>query len=351
MEFTEIYNTMANQYTELSGYPVLEDTDLGIRMKVLAGQIHSLLSSMDWLERQMFMDTAVGEYLDKHAETRGLTRVPATKAECIVAFTLEDEQDYDVVLEAGTVLAVDGDDSIRFELMGEMVIEAETTGGTGAARALEPGTAYNVPAGTQLTVTSTSTPGIMAAVYTLAVKASDEETDDSLRERLLSSCRNLSNGVNRGFYQQFLLNYSEVGNVKIPAVGDTSRTLDIYIAPKAENFTYNYVHELELALEEVREVGLNIVLAEAEHTAFNLKVQLTAKGGYTLEGLRPAIEDALKKFLCSVEIGGVVRIRHLYEVLNHIDGIYNFKFPEMSADLIVDAYKIPRLGTLTLEGM
>ena len=62
--YEEILERMKNKFTELSGSNVNDDSDIGIRMKVLAGEIFSLQNNVNWLKNQMFAQTAVGEQLD-----------------------------------------------------------------------------------------------------------------------------------------------------------------------------------------------------------------------------------------------------------------------------------------------
>ena len=61
--YEEILERMKNKFTELSGSNVNDDSDIGIRMKVLAGEIFSLQNNVNWLKNQMFAQTAVGEQL------------------------------------------------------------------------------------------------------------------------------------------------------------------------------------------------------------------------------------------------------------------------------------------------
>lgn len=79
------------------GYVPDDASDIGIRMKTLAGEIFSLESSLDFLKRQMFPTTATGEYLDKHAEMRGLKRKPAIKASGKLMFYVERPLSYSLL--------------------------------------------------------------------------------------------------------------------------------------------------------------------------------------------------------------------------------------------------------------
>ena len=64
--YSEILERMQTEFEKNAGYVPDDASDIGIRMKTLAGEIFSLESSIDFLKRQMFPTTATGEYLDKH---------------------------------------------------------------------------------------------------------------------------------------------------------------------------------------------------------------------------------------------------------------------------------------------
>lgn len=87
--YSEILERMQTEFEKNAGYVPDDASDISIRMKTLAGEIFSLESSLDFLKRQMFPTTATGEYLDKHAEMRGLKRKPAIKASGKLMFYVE----------------------------------------------------------------------------------------------------------------------------------------------------------------------------------------------------------------------------------------------------------------------
>jgi uncharacterized phage protein gp47/JayE len=62
--FDEIYARMKAKYIEESGSEFLETSDIAIRLRVLAGEIYNAQTSLEWLKKQMFVNTASGENLD-----------------------------------------------------------------------------------------------------------------------------------------------------------------------------------------------------------------------------------------------------------------------------------------------
>ena len=109
MTYEEILKRMQAKYEEETGAKPEDSADIGIRLKVLAGEIHRVMAEMEWLRRQAFPQTAVGEELDKHAAQRGLERIAAQKAKGVLTFSRSTPLSYDVTLPKGTICASAGD--------------------------------------------------------------------------------------------------------------------------------------------------------------------------------------------------------------------------------------------------
>ena len=49
--YEEILGRMQGTFEELAGYPADDASDIGIRLRVLAGEVYSLTAAMDWPRR------------------------------------------------------------------------------------------------------------------------------------------------------------------------------------------------------------------------------------------------------------------------------------------------------------
>ena len=101
--YNEILERMEDKYYQLSGYRADECGDIGIRLRVLAGEIFSMGTQMDWLRKQIFFSTASGEMLDLHAAARGLSRYKGKKAKGTVIIRTEMPAEYDISIPAATI--------------------------------------------------------------------------------------------------------------------------------------------------------------------------------------------------------------------------------------------------------
>ena len=58
--YETILERMKETFRQEAGFEADDASDVGIRLKVLAGEVFSLLHSVDWLRRQVFPQTAQG---------------------------------------------------------------------------------------------------------------------------------------------------------------------------------------------------------------------------------------------------------------------------------------------------
>ena len=75
---------------------------MALRLYAVASQLYCLWVQTDYLTRQTFPQTAEGEYLDRHAALRGLTRGAAAKAAGTLRFCLKEAAAAAVTVPAAT---------------------------------------------------------------------------------------------------------------------------------------------------------------------------------------------------------------------------------------------------------
>ena len=111
--YEEIYQRMCERYRQESGAPFDEASDIAIRLRVLAGELYNMQTSMEWLKRQLFPSKATGEFLDRFAQQRGLVRRSASKATGKLRFSVNEVKLSPVVIPAGTVVSTSGEHPVR----------------------------------------------------------------------------------------------------------------------------------------------------------------------------------------------------------------------------------------------
>ena len=100
-------------FAQRTGMRPAEGCDLAARLYAVAAQVYSLYVQADWAGRQVLPQTAEGEFLDRHAQLRGITRKEAAPATGVIRFTAGETADAARTIPVGTVCMTAG--RVRFE--------------------------------------------------------------------------------------------------------------------------------------------------------------------------------------------------------------------------------------------
>ena len=286
------------------------ESDVMLRMRVLAGEIYTQRVYADYILRQMFPSTAVGEYLDAHAAQRGLTRKVGTKAVGRALFYAPAEEHDDVLIPAGTVVSTA--DGLRFVADSDTILHDGDLAVTVNVTAAHPGSAYNI-IGNRLTVMVTPVMGIESVRNTVSFSGgTDDESDEQLRERIADSFRNISNGANAAYYHSVAMS---VDGVYTASVEGASVTLD-------------KLRDVQAALDEKREVNVDVRAVRATAMSVNLYIRLTAAEGYDFDTVAEKVQAAVTDYINALGVGKDLWLSEVGEVIYHIEGVESYKFLE-----------------------
>ncbi len=202
------------------GVPLIPNSVARVLADANGGNAHLALQYLDWLSLQLLPDTAETVFLDKWGDiflvnadgSRG--RKQATLSTGTITVTGVTG----TIFPAGTQLTSPGSPAVAMTApritnsspaVGFEVVTAATVGSsatTVSVRALDPGAASNLAAGTGLSIATavTGVDGQSATVASLTGGA-DEETDDELRARVLDRIRNPPMGGDANDYVAWAL--------------------------------------------------------------------------------------------------------------------------------------------------
>ena len=350
--YEQILKRMQTRFENESGFPADDASDVGIRMKVLAGEIFSIMSNIEWLKREMFPQTATGIQLDKHAEEVGLKRKSAVKSSGELKFSLSEAATSDISVPKGTICATSGVNSIRFITLSDAVITAGSLSVQVAAEAEEGGKISNTNAGT-IVIMVTQVQGVSEVTNPSAFSGGlDEETDDELRKRMTQRYRNVSNGTNAAFYKNFVLSYDGVSSASVEKLARGAGTLDVYIAGKGELVDSETLSKIQAELSEQREINVDVDVKNAQLVPINVYFSLKIKTGYDKNTLHAVCKDKIKNYFLSLGIGDTVYISSISNILYNTEGVESFNFNTASAgDVNITQKQLAVCGTITITDM
>ena len=286
-----------------SNTPILRFSILGIINSVFTGAIHLVYGYVENISRQLFPDTATGEFLDRWANLYGLPRKAATFAAGTVQFTGTDGTP---ILEGTQVQNSEG---LTYSTLSEVLI----TGGiaTVDVQADESGEASN----TEETVLSLSFPisGVDTEVQAPIPPdgGQEKETDEALRARLLQRLQNPPSSGTAADYERWALEVDGVGKAwTLPAeeyagagtVASVIATVNLeVVAPSVKDAAQIYI-------DTVRPVGAQADVLNLEPLATEYDIDLNPN----TQEIRDNVDKNLNDLhLAEASPGGILYLSHI----------------------------------------
>lgn len=345
----EIYSRMMAAFAAKTGLEGDGCGDLATRLYAVAAELSSLYIQSDWVARQCFPQSATGEYLDRHAALRGVSRRTAAKAEGVLRFAVDGALTTDLAIPVGTVCMTAG--LVRFETTSPAVLRAGKKTADVPAAAVVAGAAGNAAAGSILSmavapvgVSRCSNP----APFTGGV---DGEGDEALRERVLETFQRLPNGANAAFYQQGALSFPQVAAAKVIPRSRGIGTVDVVLAAHAGVPDADLIARVQAYFDVRREIAVDVRVLPPTVKTVHLAVQVKPREGRTSAQVLQSVRSALTGYFTGKLLGEDVLRAKLGDVVFGVDGVANYTVTEPSSDLTMAVGELPTLGTLTVEAM
>ena len=296
MTVDEIYSQMAQTFQTETGLALAGDGDMAVRLYAVAAQIYALYVQADWVARQCFPQTALGDYLDKHAQLRGLERRDAVAAVGVLRFSVPSAPDTDLSIPAGTVCLTAA--QVRFETLEAATLKAGNTYVDVRAQAVEPGAAGNAAAGT---------------IRAMAVAP---------------------------------VGVSQVTNPEAFTGG-----VDVVIATAAGLPDSELLEAVTDHLEAKREIAVELQVKAPTAKQMDVTVQVAARAGADSAAVIQAVKSAIQTWFDGKLLGQSVLRAKLGDIIYEVEGVENYAITAPAADVAVDVDELPRLGTLTVTAM
>lgn len=345
----EIYEEMLSAFGEASGYLPHSSCDLAARLYAAAAQIRGLYLQAQWLLDQSFPQTAKGEYLERHAYLRGLSRGIATCATGVLRFGLSTAVGGDLTIKSGTVCMTAA--GIRFATTDNAVLKSGRLYVDVPAVALESGKLGNVAAGT-VTIMAAMPVGIKACTNPEAFSGGDDEEDDeALRLRLLDTYRRLPNGANAAYYEQTALSCDGVAAAVAVGRARGVGTVDLYIATDAGVPDEEMLRRVDGALQERREISVDLQVLAPAVEPVNIAVAIQPAQGKTFAQASRDADGALREAFTGSMLGRGVTLAYLGNLLYRLESVANYRFTSPTADLEASPTHLPTLGSVAITEM
>lgn len=213
---------------------------------------------------QLYLDTATGQWLDFKAAEYGVYRKPALKTTGSVVFTRENSEG-NLLVPAGTEVSTRVDFSgnrLKFIITEQTAIPEGELEGFVPVEAEFAGAMYNVGTG-MITELLTHIGGITQVRNDdgwITREGTDEESDESLRERGKAAWNNLSAGGTRAAYETWA---EEINGVVVVWIDDQhprgQGSVDVYITSTAGAPSLELLAEVQAQIDGKRPLCANVL--------------------------------------------------------------------------------------------
>jgi len=298
------------------------------------------------------IDTATGTLLDEKAKERNLARKAATPAVYNVTFVGVAAADL-----LGDRFMAGGYYFTLVKISDGYYLQCETTGA--ATNSVASGTAA-VPVRNTMGLTS-------ATIGMIYEEGTDEETDDSLRERLKDVVSNTAENGNKKHYKSWCESIDGIGRAIIYplALGDnTVKAVLISSAGTAPTSALvdkvqEYVDPNHEGLGEgAANIGAHFYAYAAVETQLSFTLTAVLASGYTAEQVKANATTVLTAYLKKIALESsddtqmVIHYVQIVSILTGVDGISDFRDLEInggSANITIGTDNVGVLGEVTVN--
>lgn len=343
----EIYQALVSLFGERTGLTAAGDSDLAVRFYAVAAELYSLYVQAEWTREQCFPQTAAGEYLERHAALRGVTRRAADRAQGVIRFYVDRGRNDDVKVNAGTVCMTAG--QLRFETLEQGTISAGELYTDVPARAVEPGESGNAAAGTILTMAVAPT-AVSSCVNPEAFSGGrDEESDEALRARVMETYARLANGANAAYYKQAALSFGDVVAAHVAPRSRGVGTVDVVAATQAGIPEQTLLDEIKAYIQSMREIAVDVEVLAPEPVTVNVELSVEAAEGSGPAETAARVEEAVRGWFTGERLGQSVLLAQLTALVFGLDEVANCTITQPAQDVAVSSAQLPMLGTLLVN--
>lgn len=333
---SEIVNRMASDIQARLTTVQLRRSNANVYARTFAGASHILHGVVDYYSRQILVDTAEGQFLERHGTKYGITRKPAAKAVGSVRFTFSGVP---VSVPVGTILQ--SPEGLQYETT------SEVADGVASVKALVAGLESNLEDGAILTLTSPIAGVMSEATCSGVLGGLDQEDDESLRARILTRQSLVPMGGSKADYERWALEVPGVtrawcyplengdGTVVVRFVCDNEESL----IPTAEK-----VAEVQAYIDELRPVtaALTVVAPQPYPIPFTFT---------TLSPNDEATKAQIKAELVALferesEPGVMMLLSHIRAAISAVASENDFALASPSANIVVPNGYIATVGEI-----
>lgn len=321
--YEQIVDEMLKAYFNESGQKPDKNSLEMKRIEAVASELYGLSCYGDFIFKQSFVQTATGEYLDRHGEIRDCARKEAFCATGWLDFYLDEPIEEDVEIPMGTICSVKDQPYLQFVTDEKGVITAGETSVSLVASAMYPGSDYNVKKG-EVTVMVNAPVKVSGVVNKIRFEyGADAENDNVYRKRIMSNYNVAQNGVNTTSLENIVLDLDFIKDCYIPEAISPGY-MNVAILTHDGYITTQERLLLEDSIGIHKITGAEFSLSMATPKNYSITVDIYIRAGFDHEEVKAKVEDIVKEVNESCRIGRSLSITLISKRLSLLEELTDF---------------------------
>lgn len=268
---------------------LLRRSFLKVIVRAYAGAVHLLHGFLDYMSKQLFIDTAEVEFLDRQGAIYGIIRNPATFAEFEI----------DLTGTSGAVIPINT--TYQNQSGGEYQTDAELTlvAGIGTVKVIGTveGQALNLDIGNTVSLLSPiANVNSDATVSSIIIDAEDTETDDFYRARLLDHIRQRPSGGAANDYIQWAKSIPGITRAWVHPLNLGPGTVGVSIVEDAESpisASPAKITEVTDFIESVRPVTAEVTIFTPTLFSMDITIELEPNTATVQAAVEAELDDLI----------------------------------------------------------
>lgn len=311
--YNEILNSMKTAFFNECGENIQPLSDLGARFKAVASELFSISCYGDYILKQSYPQTAMGEYLDFHAQLRGIKRKTASKATGRLTFSIPEPLETDTQISAGTLCAVKDAPYIQFSTDEGVTIPAGATSASVSVTAIACGEEYNVKAG-EVTVMVNPPIGVHAVLNDSAFRGGySGESDSELRKRIISAYSVPPKGLSIEMLRSAVLDNDDILDCSIV---NHNSSVNVYVVTRQYDINNEIINHVLNSLEILEFFGIGVGVYPAIQKKFDINIEVCAN-----DDVEKSILSAVNEFARGIRVGEAVKLHQLISIVAAIGSV------------------------------
>lgn len=327
--------------------------------------------TLNQVQQQAYVQTAVGDALDMLAPIGGISRYPASAAVRLGVFNTS-------IPIGSRFSTLNGSSSINFKATATATVTSPEEGSYYYQLTAEtPGSIGNEYTGAIVPITTI--PGLTSAQITdILVPGDDTETDSDLRTRLIDALNNHPFGGNIAAYRSEILAIDGVGAVQVYPTWNGGGTVKCSVLgadflPASSQLVQNVQAAIDPPTQGLglgmAPIGALVTIVAPSELTVNVSATLTLSAGYSIPQVQNAVESAVEDYMLNVrqswgnqvgtdtvEYSADVYLSQIIAAILTVPGVVNTTNVQLNggtSDLILTetgtTQQVPVTGTVTLS--